>query len=355
MTEKSDKMSRRQALGVVGGLVVGGVVGAAGGYYAGQASVSPTMPGTASTVTQTLMGTVTASAETSAPKYKFAMVSHVTAVSFWVPAKNAVEDAAKAFNVKVDWLGPEGMDVPKQAEILAAAVASDYDGIGVTLVDPTAFNESVQAALAKGIPVVSFNADSPDSGRMAYVGQVDTPTGYMMGQRIAKLVPKGGKLALWIVDPGHVSLEGRLAGTKQALDELGIKYDVQAGAGGGKMAENEALVEAYVRAHPDVVGLFCVDAEITEGIGSVIDRLGLKGKVVGGGFDLTPRTLDFISKGDLDFTIDQQPYDQGFFTIVNLFLYVESGKLLRPCEINTGVGVVTKDNVALYLQTNRYT
>jgi simple sugar transport system substrate-binding protein len=70
-----------------------------------------------------------------------------------------------------------------------------------------------------------------------------------------------------------------------------------------------------------------------------------------GGFDLLPTTLDAISHGDLDFTIDQQPYLQGFYTVMVLFVYKMSGGLSGLSDINTGLKFVTKTSVDPYLST----
>ena len=75
----------------------------------------------------------------------------------------------------------------------------------------------------------------------------------------------------------------------------------------------------------------------------------------GGGYDLLPITLQLIKSGDLDFTIDQQPYLQGFQPVIQLFLYKLSGGLMAPSNTNTGLLFVTKDNVDPYLNTkSRY-
>ena len=70
-----------------------------------------------------------------------------------------------------------------------------------------------------------------------------------------------------------------------------------------------------------------------------------------GGYDLTPTTLDLLNQGHLDFTIDQQPYLQGFLPTVALFLYKLSGGLQAPPDTNTGLLFVTKQNVSGYLNT----
>jgi simple sugar transport system substrate-binding protein len=76
---------------------------------------------------------------------------------------------------------------------------------------------------------------------------------------------------------------------------------------------------------------------------------------VGGGYDLLPITLQLIKSGDMNFTIDQQPYLQGFQPVIQLFLYKVSGGLIQPSNTNTGLLFVTKENVDPYLSTkSRY-
>jgi len=96
--------------------------------------------------------------------------------------------------------------------------------------------------------------------------------------------------------------------------------------------------------------MFAVDAGSTQMLGQVMAKYKLKDKgVVAGGFDLVPETLQAIKEGHLDFTIDQQPYLQGFLPVLYLYLYKLSGGLLTPPNTNTGLAFVTKDNVDAYL------
>ena len=70
-----------------------------------------------------------------------------------------------------------------------------------------------------------------------------------------------------------------------------------------------------------------------------------------GGYDLLPATLRAIHARELDFTIDQQPYLQGFLPVVQLFLHRYSGGLVAPADTNTGLNFVTRANVSRYLTT----
>ena len=54
----------------------------------------------------------------------------------------------------------------------------------------------------------------------------------------------------------------------------------------------------------------------------------------------------------MHFTIDQQPYLQGFYTVMQMFAFLASGGLTGPADCNTGLKFVTKDTVGSYLSTS---
>jgi simple sugar transport system substrate-binding protein len=79
-----------------------------------------------------------------------------------------------------------------------------------------------------------------------------------------------------------------------------------------------------------------------------------KGGAVVAGFDLFPQTLDFIKKGDVAFTTDQQAYLQGFLPVQQMYLYKLSGGLVGPANSDTSQAYVTKDNVDAYVGQTRF-
>jgi simple sugar transport system substrate-binding protein len=98
--------------------------------------------------------------------------------------------------------------------------------------------------------------------------------------------------------------------------------------------------------------MFAVDGGSTQGIAEVMRKHKLRASGVrAGGYDLLPSTLASIAGGHLDFTVDQQPYLQGFVPIQQLFFHRYSGGLVSPAETNTGLLFVTRKHVKRYLTT----
>jgi simple sugar transport system substrate-binding protein len=279
---------------------------------------------------------------TNAPSYKFVVVSHATAVPFFVPVRKGVEEAGRLLGVQVSFVGPPGFDVARQVEFIKAAIASGADGIGATLPNPAAFNDVVAEAMDKGIPVVALNADAPTSRRLAYIGQGNYEAGRSMGQEIGKLLPGGGHVLLCAHTAGAFNLEERLRGVRDALQQRS-NFTHHVLATSTDLVKAGSLIGSYYQGHPETKGFFGVDDITGSAIAQVIDRENLKGKVFGGGFDLVPDITSAIQQGRMQFTIDQQPFLQGFQTILQLYLLKKYQ--LAPTDVNTGVAPVTSANV----------
>jgi simple sugar transport system substrate-binding protein len=288
------------------------------------------------------------------PKWKFVFVNHVTTNPFFVPTQYGISDADAIFGTSHQWTGSANSDVGEMVSAMNTAISSGADGIAVSIIDPKAFNGPVQKALNKDIPVVSYNADAPpDSGnkRLAYIGQDLFVSGQKMGERIVEMVPSGD-VAGFIATPGSLNIQPRIDGAKQAIADSGKPVNFKEIATGPDVNEELSKIDAYYQGHKSLKGMFAVDAGSTQGVAQTMDKYGLQNKGIhGGGYDLLPTTLKLIDKGVLDFTIDQQPYLQGFYPVVQLFLNKISGGLMAPSDTNTGLLFVTKDIVKPYLTT----
>jgi simple sugar transport system substrate-binding protein len=295
------------------------------------------------------------------PPWKFTFVNHVTTNPFFVPTQYGLQDAAALLGIpKPAWTGSANSSVPEMVSATNAAISSKANGIAVAVISSTAFTAPVKNAMNAGIPVVSYNADGnvgdPGTNRLAYIGQDLFVSGQALGQRIAASMPNGGDAVGFIATPGTANIQPRIDGAKQAIGASGKNIKFTSVASGAALAQENTTINAYVLAHKSTLkGIFAVDAGSTQTVGQIIQKYGLTGKVASGGFDLTPVTLNGIKGGSLGFTIDQQPYLQGFLPVLALYLFNLSGGLVAPPETNTGLTFVTKANVGPYLNTtSRY-
>ncbi len=287
--------------------------------------------------------------------YRFTFVCHATANSFFTPTQNGIADACRLLGCSYHWAGSTSSNVAAMVAAIEDAVSAGVDGIATPLIDPTAFNQAIATALANGIPVVAYNADVPASGRLAYIGQDLRASGHAMGHRIIQLLPDGGEIAVFVATPGLLNLQPRVDGLKAALAHSKVTVDTVA-SGAGE-AEEGTTIAAFVAEHTAVYrGFFAVDGGSTAAVAQAIQHNGLdQHGVVGGGFDLLPQTQQLLSKGFIQFAVDQQPYMQGFMAVVELFLKRASHDLTCTADVDTGIRLVEPDTVAPYAgSTSRY-
>jgi simple sugar transport system substrate-binding protein len=289
----------------------------------------------------------------SQPGFKFTFVNHVTTNPFFVPTKYGAADACKLLGCSYQWTGSESSNVNEMVNAMNSAITAQADGIAVALVDPKAFNAPTEKAIAAGIPVLGYNADATGNARAAYIGQDLFLSGQEMGKRIVQLVPSGS-VALFIATPGSLNIQPRIDGAKDTIDKAGgITTDVI--ATGAAVPHELTTIDSYYQGHKDVKGMFAVDAGSTQGVAQVIQKNNAQDSVAGGGYDLLDPTEKLLEAGVIDFTIDQQPYLQGFLPVLELYMYKASQTLSGIADVNTGLKFLDSKTVKPYVTTkSRY-
>jgi simple sugar transport system substrate-binding protein len=286
------------------------------------------------------------------PRWRFVFVNHALTNPFFVPAMNGSRDAAALVDARVEWTGSVSSDVGEMVRAMRRAVSNGADGIAVSIIDPEAFDSPTAFALEHGIPVVAYNADGGKANkRLAYIGQDNYQSGLELGARLAGLV-ESGDVYLFIATPRQQNIQPRIDGALDAIRDSGRPIRAHVVASGVDVATERKRIEATYEGHKGLRGLFAVDAGSTAGVAHVmrLHKLHEHG-VKAGGYDLLPTTLQAIHDGVVDFTIDQQPYLQGFQPVVQMFLDRYSGGLVVPADTNTGLNFVTRRNVGRYLTT----
>ena len=291
----------------------------------------------------------------SHPSYKFVVVNHVTTNSFFVPTQYGIADACKLLGCSYEWTGSESENIDQMVNAINTAVSSGADGIAVSLISNTAFNTPVENALKAGIPVVAYNADSPSNKRLSYIGQDLKLAGELMGKRIVAAVGSGD-VVIFTASAGSANLQPRLEGAEKAIKESGAAIKLTTIVTGSLESGEKTAIEAYWTGHQTTKGMYAVDGGDTAELAGVMQKLGLNAKgVKAGGFDLAEKTQKGLHEGFLEFTIDQQPYLQGFVPILQMFQWHVSGSLSGPAEVNTGLKFVDKESITPYVNSkSRY-
>ena len=278
----------------------------------------------------------------AAQDMRFVVVSHGQASDpFWSVVKNGVDQAAEDLGVTVEYRAPDTFDMVQMAQIIDASVASQPDGLVVSIPDGEALGDSIRNAVASGIPVISMNSGSDvreELGVAVHVGQTE----FEAGQGGGKQMQAAGVTKAICVNQevGNVALdlrcEGFTDGLGGAVEVLSVSMDP---------TEIGNAVKAYLSANPDTDGVLTLGPSAAEPTMAALEEVEMLDQVTFGTFDLSPGVLEAIDQGKMMFAIDQQQYLQGYLPIQLLKLYHLYG-LMPAGTVMTGPGFVTQDNAA---------
>lgn len=277
-----------------------------------------------------------------AERLRFVFVTPCVVEEFFGPVRRGADDAAEALGVEVDFTGTEEVDIPAQAAMVRQAVEDGYDGIALSICDPTAFNGPVADALDAGVPVVAFNIDDRSGGnpRLAGVCQDLRGAGRTIGRLLADRLDAGGTVLVTKHSAGVSALEERVAGIQEELEAAGIGTDVIVS---GMFADEARAPIAAALDVREYVGIAATGQADTEGAGLVVEQGPRDGRVPIAGFDLSDGILRLVRNGTVVATVDQQPYVQGFYPLTQLVHAVRYG--LAPSDLDAGATLVTAANV----------
>jgi simple sugar transport system substrate-binding protein len=283
--------------------------------------------------------------------YRIVVVTHGQASDpFWSVVANGVNDAARDMRVEVEYQAPGTFDMVAMSQLIDAAVASEPDGLVVSVPDAAALGPSIEAAIAAGIPVISINSGSDvaaDLGVLAHIGQTEYEAGFGGGQRMAAA---GVTNALCVnQEVGNAALDLRCQGFTDALAEAGGTVNVLA-VDLSDPTGTQARVSAALAEDESINGILALGPTGSTPTLAALEADELLGVVQLATFDLSPEVLEAVRDGNMLFAIDQQQYTQGYLAVVYMTLYLENANTPGSLLVQTGPGFVTADNAAAVIE-----
>jgi simple sugar transport system substrate-binding protein len=275
------------------------------------------------------------------PRIKIAMISHApVGDAFFDTIIKGAKAAAAKDNVDFQYSG-DG-DAAKQATLVQTAIDSKVDAIAVSIPNPDALRSVIKKASSAGIPVVAYNAGDRDwqsTGALSFFGEPEVLSGQAAGDQLNK---GGYKHALCVVQAqGQVQLEDRCAGMKQnfsgTVDQLF--------ADGTDPSNYVSTIRAKLRGDSSIDSVVTLGPALGVALANAVKKDGLKVGVAT--YAMNDDVYPLLTNGDLIFTIDQQPWLQGYMSIDALWFYLKNGTVLGANQsIATGPVVLDKTNVA---------
>jgi simple sugar transport system substrate-binding protein len=273
--------------------------------------------------------------------YKIAVVTHGSSGdAFWSVVKAGVQKAGTDMGDTISY--ESDGDPQKQAQLIDAAVNQKVDGLVVSMANPDALKASVQRAVAAGIPVITINSGEADSkafGALSHIGSDETVAGTAVG---AQLKAAGAKNVICVIhEAGNVALEQRCAAVKAALGGTTTNLQVD----NNNLPAAQATIKAKLQADTSIDGVVTLGGQVAVVAEQAIADAGSSAKLAT--FDLNADVAKAVESGKILFAVDQQPYLQGYLSVVMLTQYKANLNVLGGGQpVLTGPTLVTKDNAA---------
>ncbi|HEY3496894.1 MAG TPA: sugar-binding protein [Polyangiaceae bacterium] len=282
---------------------------------------------------------------------KLAFVSNATG-EFWKIAAAGVRAYEKEGKVQVDVKMPPNGTADEQNQILENLSSQGYDAIAVSAVAPNDQVPILNKVAAKA-KLVTIDSDAPKSNRLLYIGMDNYLAGKALGQEIVKLLPNGGKMAVFVGTLAADNAQQRFKGIQDVVTAAKIEI-VDKREDNTDRNKARTNVEDILTAHKDlnlVAGLWSYNGPA---IAAALEASGKKGKVLGAVFDEEDGTLTAIGSDTINCTVVQKPFQFGYLAskwMHELVTKPEAAAAIPASKsIDTGVDVINKGNVADFKQ-----
>jgi ribose transport system substrate-binding protein len=294
----------------------------------------------------------------------FVLVAANLQVPYWQTAGAGFAKAGDQLKVRTAFVGPQNFDPAAERAALDQAVQKQATGILLGVTDAALLKDSIDKAIAAGIPVITVDSDAPASKRLFFIGTNNYQAGLAGGQRLAKELNGKGNVVVFTM-PEQPNLQDRLRGYREALDRApGIKITRVVDIQGDPRIAFDTTTQIVGKERDKVDAFVCLEAQSGKEVAGVLNTYRVTGKVVMA-MDTDQETLEWIQKGGIAATIAQKPYTMAFVGLQmadNLYHHKppsldsdwsRDSFAPMPTFVDTGSALIDKSNVASFLQSKK--
>lgn len=294
----------------------------------------------------------------------FVFVSANLQVPYWKTAGSGFSNAASQMKVRSDFFGPQNYDPKAERDALDEAVQKKATGILLSATDSALLKDSIDKAIAAGIPVITIDSDAATSKRLFFIGTNNYQAGFTGGQRLAQELKGKGNVVVFTM-PDQPNLQERLRGYKEALAKSpNVKITRVVDIQGDPRIAFDTTTQIVGKERDKVDGFVCLEAQSGKEVAGVLNSYHVTGKTVMA-MDTDQETLDWIQKGVIAATIAQKPYTMAFVGMQMLDnLYHHKPPSLTtdwskdsyapiPSFVDTGSDLIDKSNVDSFMQAGK--
>jgi ABC-type sugar transport system substrate-binding protein len=279
--------------------------------------------------------------------YNIAIVVKNFASAFWAQHVDGATQAAADLGVTVKAYAPEKPEnIEEQIAILEDLITQGVQCIALAPTNSDSIVSGVVKVNEAGIPIVYDNTMGPKTEPyLTYVGIDNYSVGQQLGDYVAKAMGEKGNLLLLEGVVGQSTSDLRSQGARDALANYPDITVTSQPANWDATQAADITTNELTRLGGNLNAIISAGAGMSEAAAEAAKAYGVSmSDIVIGSFDVTAAVVEAIQNGDVDFTIDQQPYWQAYYSIAACVQHLNGAEV--PNNIGTPVAFVTLDNLA---------
>jgi ribose transport system substrate-binding protein len=295
------------------------------------------------------------------PNETYYMVTFLSGIEYWKGVYAGMQQAAKDLHVNTVYTGAAQYDINQEVTTLEQVIAKKPAGIMVTAINAKALTPVINQAIAAGIPVITFDSDVPDSNRYAYLGTSNEEAGQNAAKYLGQQLGGSGQVAI-VSTPGELNLDQRSQGFQEEMKKDYPNVQIVAEENGNSdQIKTAQVTSTLLQKYPNLSGVFATEADEGTGVATAVKEANKTSAIKIVSFDTNKSTLQQIKDGQVTATIAQGTWNMGYWGLMDAFAVhhdllhpVSNWKTAHvdpvPPSVDTGVTVITKDNVDFYLK-----
>ena len=284
---------------------------------------------------------------TNSPEEKITikMVTHGWATDpFWNVVRNGAKDAAQDLGISFQYQSPQNFDMITMSRMIDAVIATNPDGLILSVPDIPALKKSIISASKNNIPIIVINAGSKiieEVDILTYIGQSEYEAGMKAGQEMVK---HNVKSVLCINhEIGNISLDQREQGFRKILQENNVLVKTIP-IDASDPSETQEMVRSFLSSNKNIDGILALGPLGAIPIAKLLKEIDVHKKIKLATFDFTPQIIDGIMNGHILFALDAQQYLQGYLPVILMNLYITNKNTPAYKMLETGPSIINIDN-----------
>jgi len=283
-----------------------------------------------------LLAATLLSCNRASKRKQIAVVPKATSHVFWVSVQTGAMAAGHDFGVDILWNGPAAeTDFTRQIQIVDSMIARQVDGLVLAAGERKALVQSVDRAVAAGIPVTIFDSGLDSGNYMTFVATNNYEGGQMGARELARLIGGEGEVALLMHNPGSQSTMDREQGFEDTIKKEFPKIRIAARQyGQSDRAKALAAAENFLAGNSNLKGIFASAEPSSVGAALAIKARNLQDRVMLVAFDSSETLVQDLKEGYVDALVVQDPFKIGYEAVKTVVDKLKGRKPPRRIDLS---------------------